>query len=167
MGGRGAVGQLKHFRLGFITCAASAFYAVAGFAAECRADLVQLRGDWGQAQFTVQVADDSAERAQGLMHVAEMPRSVGMLFFYPRAQSVSFWMKNTLIPLDMIFMTPDGRVSRIHENAVPGDLTPISGGEGVQLVLEINGGLARAIGISEGSELRHPLVDQKNALWPC
>lgn len=167
MGGRRADGQLKRFRLGFITFAASAFYAVAGVAADCRSDLVQLRGDWGLAQFNVQVADDSSERAQGLMHVAQMPRSAGMLFFYPRAQSVSFWMKNTLIPLDMIFMTPEGIVTRIHENAIPGDLTPIPGGDGVQLVLEINGGLARAIGISEGSEMRHPLVDQKNAPWPC
>ena len=76
-------------------------------------------------------------------------------------------MKNTLIPLDMIFASPEGRVARIHENAVPHDETLIPGGDGIQYVLEINGGLARRLGIGEGAELRHPAMDQGRALWRC
>jgi uncharacterized membrane protein (UPF0127 family) len=90
-----------------------------------------------------------------------------MLFVYPAPQRASFWMKNTLIPLDMIFADATGRVTRVHSNAVPGDETPIDGGEGVSFVLEINGGLARRLGIAPGAELRHPAVDPDTAAWPC
>ncbi len=95
-----------------------------------------------------------------------MPRSAGMLFVYERPQRAVFWMKNTLIPLDMIFMDSAGTVTRIHENAIPLDLTGIDGGENVQFVLEINGGLAGRLGIVEGSVLRHPAIGP-DAAWPC
>ncbi|MDT8853647.1 DUF192 domain-containing protein [Paracoccaceae bacterium Fryx2] len=135
--------------------------------AGCRADTVELRGPGGQARFTVEVADTAAERAQGLMHRESMPASAGMLFVYERPQRAGFWMKNTLIPLDMIFADPAGRVTRVHSNAVPQDETPIDGGPGVLAVLEINGGLAKRLGIVPGSELRHPALDQATAAWPC
>ncbi|UWP93639.1 DUF192 domain-containing protein [Aliiroseovarius crassostreae] len=135
--------------------------------AECRADRVDLRGVWGQAGFSVEVAQTNRERAKGLMFREELPKGQGMLFVYPFAHQVAFWMKNTLIPLDMIFLSSDGRVTYVHENAQPGDLTPVSGGQDVRYVLEINGGLARQIGISEGSELRSPFVVQSLAAWPC
>jgi uncharacterized membrane protein (UPF0127 family) len=138
-----------------------------GASAACSEGTAELRGDWGTARFTVEVADEPAERAQGLMNRPSMPRSAGMLFLYEAPQRATFWMKNTLIPLDMIFMDPTGTVTRIHENAVPLDETTIDGGPGVQAVLEINGGLARAIGIDVGSELRHPGLDQSAAAWPC
>jgi uncharacterized membrane protein (UPF0127 family) len=141
--------------------------AAGGASAACTDTAVDLRGDWGSARFTVEVADDPAERAQGLMNRPSMPRSAGMLFLYDAPQRATFWMRNTLIPLDMIFMDPTGTVTRIHENAVPLDETTIDGGPGVQAVLEINGGLARAIGIAEGSQLRHPGLDQSVAAWPC
>jgi hypothetical protein len=115
----------------------------------------------------VEVADDPAERAQGLMNRPSLPRGAGMLFLYEAPQRATFWMRNTLIPLDMIFMDETGTVTRIHENAVPLDETTIDGGDGVRAVLEINGGLARAIGIGVGSELRHPGLDQSRAAWPC
>ncbi len=76
-------------------------------------------------------------------------------------------MKNTLIPLDMIFIDATGTVTRIHENAVPLDTTGIDGGTGVVAVLEVNGGLASALGITEGSEVRHPSFDSRAAAWPC
>lgn len=135
--------------------------------AACRDTVVDLRGDWGAARFTVDVADDAAERAQGLMNVPQMPASKGMLFVYEQPQTASFWMRNTLIPLDMIFMDPTGTVTRVHENAVPLDETAIPGGDNVLLVLEINGGLAGRLGIVPGSQLRHPLVPQNGAAWPC
>jgi len=133
----------------------------------CSPDAVQLRGDWGQVRFAVELADDEAERAKGLMNRASMPQSAGMLFVYPDPRTVGFWMKNTLIPLDMIFLDAEGTVARVHSNAVPGDLTPIMGGDGIKAVLEINGGLAKRMGIGPGSQLRHPSFAAARAAWPC
>ena len=135
-------------------------------AAACAEDQVDLRGDWGSARFSVEVADDTGERAEGLMFRESLPRSAGMLFIYPQPQRVQFWMKNTLIPLDMIFADARGVVTRVRSQAVPGDLTPIDGGPGVVAVLEINGGLAEAMGIEPGSELRHPALGD-DAAWSC
>ncbi len=118
-------------------------------------------------RFTVEVADDNAERRQGLMFRESMPASAGMLFVYDNPRHASFWMDNTLIPLDMVFADETGTVTRIHENAVPRDQTTIDGGQGVQFVLEINGGLARRLGIAEGAVLRHPAIDPAIAAFPC
>jgi uncharacterized protein len=141
--------------------------AAGGASAACDPSRVDLRGDWGAARFTVEVADEPAERAQGLMNRESMARSAGMLFLYEAPQRATFWMKNTLIPLDMIFMDETGTVTHIHENAIPLDETTIDGGAGVLGVLEINGGLSSAIGIDVGSELRHPGLDPALAAWPC
>ncbi|NKX46501.1 DUF192 domain-containing protein [Roseicyclus persicicus] len=135
--------------------------------AACSEDRVEIRGDFGTVRFRVAIADTPQERAQGLMRVPEMPRMSGMLFVYERPQSVSFWMENTLIPLDMIFADETGTVRRIHAEAVPLDRTPIPGGDDIQYVLEINGGLAAQLGLSEGDQMRHPAIDQADAAWPC
>lgn len=135
--------------------------------AACAPGVVDIRGDFGQARFSVELADTGAERARGLMFRDSLPRSAGMLFVYETPQQASFWMKNTLIPLDMIFADASGRVTRVHSNATPQDLTPIDGGEGVAAVLEINGGLAQKLGIGPGAELRHPAIDARVAAWPC
>ena len=134
--------------------------------AACDFDRVTVFGDWGQARFDVRVADEPAERSQGLMFVESMPTLEGMLFVYPQPQRATFWMRNTLIPLDMIFVAPNGEVLNIHENAIPLDETTIDGGLGVQYVLEINGGLATRLGISAGDVLQHPSIDQ-DAIKPC
>lgn len=138
----------------------------AGFAA-CTSDRVSLTGDRGEVFFSVEIADDPAERSQGLMFRENMPMSSGMLFVYERPQRVSFWMKNTLIPLDMIFLNERGVVEHVHENAIPGDLTPIPGGDNILVVLEINGGLARRLGIKPGAEMRHEVFDPSIAALPC
>ncbi len=135
--------------------------------AACEPGRAEVRGDFGAASFAVEIADDAAERAQGLMNRSSMPMGQGVLFVYERPQPVSFWMRNTLIPLDMIFVDQSGRVTRVHEEAVPLDETPIPGGDDVLVVLEINGGLAERIGIEEGDEMRHPAFDQDAAVWPC
>jgi len=135
--------------------------------ATCRPDVAEIRGDWGSARFTVEIADDAAERADGLMHRESLGTFSGMLFVYPSPRRVGFWMKNTLIPLDMIFLDPRGAVLRIHENAEPGSLATIDGGPGVQAVLEINGGMAARLGLAPGDELRHPAIPQEIAAWPC
>lgn len=112
-----------------------------------------LTGDWGSVQMRVAAADDPQERAQGLMFVEQMPRFAGMLFEFETPQRASFWMKNTLIPLDMIFLDEHDVVIGVHENAIPGDLTPIAPYEGVSAVLEVNGGLTEALGIEAGTQL--------------
>lgn len=134
--------------------------------AQCAPAQVDLRGGWGQARFMVELADTPAERSRGLMHRGSLPRGAGMLFVYDRPQSVSFWMRNTLIPLDIIFLDATGTVARVHENAVPLDETSIPGGGGIQFVLEINGGLAAQFGIGPGTELRHAAIGA-DAAWPC
>ncbi|MGP9791477.1 DUF192 domain-containing protein [Roseinatronobacter sp. NSM] len=135
--------------------------------AACSDTRVEMRGDWGQAGFNVEIADTDALRAQGLMNRETLPRSAGMLFIFEAPTSPSFWMRNTLIPLDMIFVDPTGAVTHVHHNAIPHDTTPIPGGDNVLMVLEINGGLSRSMGIDIGSELRHPRLDDAIALWPC
>ena len=134
-------------------------------ASACRDDQIQVRWHGGSARFAVEVADNADERSQGLMYREKLPASAGMLFVYERPQHAQFWMANTLIPLDMIFADSSGRVTRVHANAKPEDRTTIDGGEGVQFVLEINGGLAKRLGITEGAEMQHPSI--KNAAWPC
>ena len=135
--------------------------------AQCADSQVDLRSpDGGVVRFAVELADEPAERSRGLMFRETMSRSAGMLFVYEAPQRVSFWMKNTLLPLDMIFADARGVVRRVHGNAVPGDLTLIDGGPDVLLVLEINAGLAAALGIVAGSELRHPALGA-GAAWPC
>lgn len=135
--------------------------------AACAPDRLDLRWDGGRESFAIKVADDAAERAQGLMFVKAMPLSEGMLFVYDAPRRVSFWMKNTLIPLDMVFADATGTVTRVHANAVPGDLSPIDGGDGVQFVLEINGGLAARLGILPGAVLRHPAIPAATSAWSC
>ena len=135
--------------------------------AACAPDRLDLRWQGGSESFAVEVADDAAERAQGLMFRTELAPASGMLFVYEAPRRVQFWMKNTLIPLDMVFADASGTVTRVHAGAVPGDLTPIDGGEGVQFVLEINAGLAAKLGIAAGAVLRHPAIPSATAAWAC
>ncbi|SFE69245.1 hypothetical protein SAMN04488523_109162 [Sulfitobacter brevis] len=153
----------------YLAGAAIAVWAVTGAAAAqmCRQDTALLRGDWGSARFSIEIADDVAERAQGLMDRTSMPMGAGMLFVYERPTTLSFWMRNTLIPLDMLFIDARGVVQYIHHNAVPLDESPILGGDDLLAVLEINGGLAARMGIEEGTELRHPAFSGRLAAWPC
>ena len=151
---------------GWIGVLGSALGAGAAGAA-CQSDVVELRGAAAVARFTVEVADDAAERSTGLMNRDKMASAAGMLFVYETPQRARFWMHNTLIPLDMIFVDSTGVVTRVHENAVPLDDTAIDGGDGVRFVLEINGGLARPLGIKPGWVLRHPDVPQDQAAWSC
>jgi uncharacterized membrane protein (UPF0127 family) len=134
--------------------------------AACASGRIDLRWPGGAESFAVEVADEPAERSRGLMFREALDPAAGMLFVYESPRRASFWMKNTLIPLDMIFADVTGRVTRVHADAVPGDTTPIDGGDGVAFVLEINGGLAARLGIVPGAELRHPAIGTA-AAWPC
>ncbi len=153
--------------LSSVVCLVVLLIASGAIASECSDRSIELRGAWGKARFAVEVADTERERAVGLMHRKTLPSSAGMLFVYARSGRVSFWMRNTFIPLDIIFANEDGVVQKVHSNATPLDETPIPGGDRIRYVLEINGGLAKAIGISVGSVMRHPAILQESAEWPC
>ncbi|MGZ9809819.1 DUF192 domain-containing protein [Pseudoroseicyclus sp. H15] len=136
----------------------------AAHAVSCSDNKVIVKGDWGQASFSAQIADEPAERSQGLMNVPEMGALEGMLFVYEAPTHATFWMRNTLIPLDMLFFDETGTLTRLHERAVPLDETTIDGGQGVQYVLEINGGMASRLGIEEGDHMAHPVLGDEAVL---
>ena len=133
----------------------------------CAETQVLVKGEFGEARFTIELADEPGERSKGLMHRKSMATSAGMLFVFERPQAVAFWMKNTLIPLDMIFIDTTGTIVHIHENAIPHDETPIPGGAGVFAVLEINGGLSKKFGFKVGDALQHMVFSGEQAIFPC
>ncbi len=103
-------------------------------------------------------ASERSAQARGLMFVREMPDEVGMLFIHPAERMISMWMKNMLIPLDMVFMDRSGVVTHVAENTVPGSLDTISSMQPALGVFEINGGLAERLGIRVGDRVRHPFL---------
>ena len=115
-----------------------------------------------QATFCVELATTYSERQQGLMFREELEFNEGMVFVYDQPKPVSFWMKNTSIPLDIIFADGSGTVTKIFKNAVPFSTVSIFGGEQVQYVLEINAGLSKSLGIKVGNFLQHRLIDYRN-----
>ncbi|WP_332909040.1 DUF192 domain-containing protein [Paracoccus binzhouensis] len=121
----------------------------------------------------VEIADTAPERARGLMFRRQLPPGRGMLFIYETPQPVSFWMRNTLIPLDMIFIDARGEVRHVHPMARPLDETAIPGaapGDPAPerlMVLEVPGGDATRLGIFKGMVLSHPGLPQDRALAPC
>jgi uncharacterized protein len=110
-----------------------------------------------EVRFAVELVDTPMGRAQGLMHRETLPQGTGMLFDFHTEQPVSFWMRNTLIPLDMLFIDSGGRILRIHARAQPLDETQIPSIYPVQAVLEIGGGEAERLGIAVGDRVRHPI----------
>lgn len=123
----------------------------------------QLLADFPQSEFTIStpdakrhrfriwLANSEAHRAQGLMFVRELPADAGVLFVYPAPRTISMWMKNTFIPLDMVFIRADGRVSQVIANTTPHSLKSIHSKEDVVAVLELNAGTAQRLGIRHGA----------------
>ncbi len=109
----------------------------------------------GKHHFQVELADTPEARSLGLMYRSHLDPDKGMLFDFGPPDPVSFWMKNTLIPLDIIFIGADGRVVNVAADAIPGDLTPIDSDGAVTGVLEINGGEAAKLDIEPGDIVRH------------
>jgi uncharacterized membrane protein (UPF0127 family) len=107
--------------------------------------------------FTVEIAANDADRQKGLMFRKELPEGRGMLFDFQRDQDVSMWMRNTLIPLDMLFINADGRIRRIAENTEPLSERTIPSGGPVRGVLEVIGGTTRKLGIAPGDRVAHPI----------
>ena len=126
--------------------------------------LTIISNDTTRHDFTVEVADDRDEISYGLMNRDQLDADAGMLFDFDPPYEPAMYMKNTLIPLDMLFIATDGRVEMIAHNAVPGSLRTISPGVPVRGVLEINGGLAKSLGLQAGDIIVHPIFDNLERL---
>ena len=118
---------------------------------------VEIATKTGVHAFSVEIADTEPEREKGLMFRKDLPEGHGMLFDFHREQEVGFWMQNTYIPLDMIFIRGDGRILRIAENTEPLSTRIIPSNGPVRAVLEVIGGTARKYGIAPGDRVASPL----------
>lgn len=111
--------------------------------------------------FNIEIAITEKERSRGLMYRKELKQTEGMLFLYPEKQIIKMWMKNTLIPLDMIFINNNGKIIDIFKMTIPKDLTPIGPNVKLKGVLEINGGLTSYLNINKGDFIIHPSLSGK------
>lgn len=100
--------------------------------------------------FTVEIAGSVMEQAKGLMFRTELADTAGMIFPFPEPRPASFWMKNTVIPLDIVFVRPNGTIESIAENTVPYSTESVASGESVGAVLELRGGLTAELDIEAG-----------------
>jgi hypothetical protein len=114
---------------------------------------IEITSSTGVHAFSVELATNDAERSRGLMFRKELPEGRGMLFDFQQDQPVAFWMHNTYIPLDMMFIRSDGRILRIAENAQPLSDRLIPSGGAVRGVLEVIAGTARSLGIVAGDRV--------------
>ncbi len=121
-----------------------------------RVEPLEVVTDRGPVRFMVEIADNSDTREIGMMNRSTLAPDRGMLFQFDFAGPQSFWMKDTLIPLDIIFIKPDGRIDHIAENAKPLSLDSVATRTWVNGVLEIQGGRARQLGIKPGDLVLHP-----------
>ena len=111
----------------------------------------------GPHRFGIELMSTDAEREHGLMNRHSLPRDQGMLFDFHVQQPVTFWMKDTYLPLDMIFVSKEGRVVSIKHDARPLDETLIASGAPTLGVLEVNAGIAEAIGVKVGDTVHHAI----------
>ena len=115
----------------------------------------------GPHKFHVEIADDPRERSRGLMFRREMAKEHGMLFDFGSEQPASFWMENTYIPLDMIFIKEDGTIESIAERTTPLSRRSVTSKGPVRYVLEINGGLSDELGIRPGDKVSGPAIEAR------
>ena len=134
-------------------------FAAAVPAREAGQQTLEIATKSGVHVFAVEIADNDADRAKGLMYRKELPEGRGMLFDFHREQEVSFWMQNTYIPLDMVFIRGDGRILRIAENTEPLSTRLIPSGGPVRAVLEVIGGTTRKLGIAPGDRVASPIFN--------
>jgi len=147
------------------TLGAILLFATAGYAGSAVAlptVQISISTSSGPKDFLVEIASDPESQRRGLMFRRELAPNAGMLFDFHKATSLSFWMKNTILPLDMLFIRPDGTIATIASNTVPLSAAPISSPEPVRAVLEINAGRARELGIHTGDRVRATIFDNGN-----
>jgi uncharacterized protein len=145
--------------IGFRLWAALSLVVIVAFAGAARSDgleALRIVTATGTHDFQVEIARDEASRARGLMDRRFMPADHGMLFEFEREAPEAFWMKDTYIPLDMIFISRAGVVTNIVANAEPLSERAIPSGPPCMAVLELNGGAAARIGLKAGDRVRHP-----------
>jgi uncharacterized membrane protein (UPF0127 family) len=111
----------------------------------------------GPRKFRVEMADTDATRSRGMMFRTSMAPDAGMLFDFKQEQLASFWMRNTLLPLDMLFIKADGTILNIHQRAIPHDESGINSDGPVRAVLEVNGGTVSRLGIRPGDKVQHAI----------
>ncbi len=109
--------------------------------------------------FDVFLATSPEQRANGLMHVEHLAPDAGMLFFFEVSRRLSFYMKNTVLSLDMLFIDSDGRVINIAEHTTPGSLESVRSEGRARAVLELNAGTSSRLSITPGARIRHPFFD--------
>ena len=124
-----------------------------------RSTVTVIRTDGMRISFKAEVATRGKDQAYGLMFMRSMPDDQCMIFSYTSPMPVAFWMKNTLIPLDMLFVRPDGVIGQIKDKARPQDKTLIYSQGPVSAVIEINGGLAEKYGLSIGDKVESPAIE--------
>jgi uncharacterized membrane protein (UPF0127 family) len=127
--------------------------SAAGFAKAAELQTLEIASKTGVHAFQVEMAITPEEKERGLMFRRELPEGQGMLFDFQFDQNVAFWMKNTYIPLDMLFIRGDGRILRIAENTEPLSERNIPSGGPVRAVLEVIGGTAKKLGIAAGDHV--------------
>lgn len=115
----------------------------------------------GPKRFEVEVMRDDAGRSRGLMFRRHMAADHGMLFDFERDEPVTMWMKNTYLPLDMVFIRPDGTISRIAADTEPLSTAIIPSGSPVIAVLELNAGTAAKLGIKPGDRVEHAMFQKR------
>jgi uncharacterized membrane protein (UPF0127 family) len=118
---------------------------------------LEIASKSGVHVFAVEMALTPEEQAKGLMFRRQLPEGQGMLFDFKVEQPVSFWMRNTYISLDMIFIRADGRILRIAENTEPLSERQVHSGGPVRAVLEVIAGTAKKLGIGPGDRVAHPI----------
>jgi uncharacterized membrane protein (UPF0127 family) len=121
-----------------------------------RGELEIETGDGTRHVFRIELATAPQQQSQGLMFRRSLAPDGGMLFVYPSERTISMWMRNTLIPLDMVFIAADGRIVKVAQRTVPMSLATISSGGPAKAVLEVNGGTAARLGLEPGDRVVHP-----------
>jgi uncharacterized membrane protein (UPF0127 family) len=129
------------------------FFAAPAPAQTANLQKIDVASKSGTHSFLVEIAANDEQRARGLMYRKDLPEGRGMLFDFKREQDVGFWMKNTYIPLDMIFIRADGTVRRIAANTEPLSERSVPAGGPVRYVLEVIGGTAGKLGIEPGDKV--------------
>lgn len=133
----------------------------------CDEHLVSFDVQGQEAAFRVELADEPDERMQGLMFRVRLEREAGMLFLQDRIAPASFWMRNTYVPLDILFLDEAGRIVRIAAHTTPLSEKDIPSGEPVRGALEINAGLAEELGLAPGMVAQHPAFQRPWPDWRC
>ena len=142
--------SLKWIAIAFVS-----LFVAASLARPVGPQTIEIASKTGVHMFTVEIADNDADRAKGLMYRKELPEGQGMLFDFHREQEVSFWMQNTYIPLDLLFIDSHGRIEHIAAQAAPLSLALIQSPTPSLAVLELKGGACDRLGIKVGDSVLH------------